>query len=84
MRDAVGLVIPFLCKALDTVDHENRQARGYILDCPVFQLPKNNYLNDFYFRNPNIDKFTLLFQSSNISVLSKLAKLCYEIIRRFR
>ena len=56
----------------------------YILECPVFQEPRNNYLSDFYSRNPSLDKFTLLFQSSSTSVLSQLAKLCYEIIRKFR
>ena len=56
----------------------------YILECPAFQEHRNNYLNEFYIRNPNREKFTLLFQSSNISILSKLSKLCYEIISRFR
>ena len=56
----------------------------YILECPAFQEHRNHYLNEFYIRNPNLEKFTLLFQSSNTSILSKLSKLCYEITRRFR
>ena len=56
----------------------------YILVCPALQDHRINYLNEFYIRNPNRDKFNLLFQSNNAQVLSKLAKLCFEIIRRFR
>ena len=56
----------------------------YIIECPAFQEQRSNYLNEFYIRNPNREKFTLLFQNSNISILSKLSKLCFEIIRRFR
>ena len=56
----------------------------YILICPTFQEQRNKYLSEFYIRNPNPDKFTLLFQNDSISVLSKLAKLCFEVIKRFR
>ena len=56
----------------------------YILECPVFQEPRNDYVSEFYSRNPNMEKFKLLFKSSSIAVLSKLSKLCYEIIKRFR
>ena len=51
----------------------------YILECPVFQNPRNRYLSDFYVRNPSRGKFVLLLQSSNVTVLSKLAKLIHEI-----
>ena len=56
----------------------------YILECPAFQNPRNRYLSEFYTRNPNMEKFVLLFQSSNVTVLSKLAKFIYEINRTFR
>merc|ERR1712179_753063 len=56
----------------------------YILECPAFLEHRINYLREFYIRNPNREKFTLLFPSSNFSILSKLSKLCFEIIRRFR
>ena len=56
----------------------------YILECPVFQNPRNRYLSDFYVRNPSRGKFVLLLQSSNVTVLSKLAKLIHEINRTFR
>ena len=56
----------------------------YILECPVFQTPRNRYISDFYKRNPSMEKFTLLLQSNSIAVLSKLAKLIYEINRTFR
>ena len=56
----------------------------YILECPAFQNTRNRYLSQFYTRNPNMEKFALLFQSSNVTVLSKLAKFIYEINRTFR
>ena len=56
----------------------------YILECPAFLDHRINYLREFYIRNPNREKFTLLFQRCSISFLSKLSKLCFEIIRRFR
>ena len=56
----------------------------YILECPAFQEHRSNYLNEFFIRNPNREKLTLLFQSYNTSVLSKLSKLCFEIIKFFR
>ena len=56
----------------------------YILECPAFQNSRNRYLSEFYTRNPNMEKFVLLFQSSNVTVLSKLAKFIYEINRTFR
>ena len=56
----------------------------YILECPVFQTPRNRYISDFYKRNPSMEKFTLLLQSNSIAVLSKLAKLIHEINRTFR
>ena len=56
----------------------------YILKCPAFQDHRNQYLSEFYTTNPNMDKFAQLFQSSNNTVLCKLAKFTYEINRRFR
>ena len=56
----------------------------YILECPVFQTPRNRYISEFYARNPSMEKFTLLLQSNNVAVLSKLAKLIHEINRTFR
>ena len=56
----------------------------YILVCPTFHEQRINYLSEFYIRNPNPEKLALLFQNNSISVLSKLAKLCFEVIRRFR
>ena len=61
-----------------------RDEYHYILGCSAFQENRSNNLNEFYIRNPNMEKFTLLFQSSNISVLSKPSKLCFEVITRFR
>ena len=56
----------------------------YILECPIFQEHRNNYLNDFYVRNPNREKFTLLFLNDNKQILSRLSKLCFEINKKFR
>ena len=56
----------------------------YILKCPAFQDHRNRYLSEFYITNPNMEKFAQLFQSSNNTVLCKLAKFTYEINRRFR
>ena len=81
--------------AHQNVDYENRKCQvcdmnelgdeyHYILKCPVFQMQRSRYLNEFYTINPNREKLSLLFQSNNDSVLSKLAKLIFEINRRFR
>ena len=56
----------------------------YILKCPVFHDQRNRYLSEFYIRNPNMVKFSQLFQSNNTTVLSKLARLVLEINRKFR
>ena len=56
----------------------------YILECPVFQEHRNNYLDDFYVRNPNREKFTLLFLNDNKQILCRLSKLCCEINKKFR
>ena len=56
----------------------------YILECPAFQTHRSRYISEFYMRNPNMDKFVLLFQSENVTVLTKLAKLIFEISNRFR
>ena len=56
----------------------------YILECPIFQENRNNYLNDFYVRNPNREKFILLFLNDNKQILSRLSKLCFEINKKFR
>ena len=56
----------------------------YILKCPAFQDQRSRYLSEFYLRNPNMDKFSQLFQSNNNTVLSKLARLVLEINKKFR
>ena len=81
--------------AHQNVEYENRKCQicdtnevgdeyHYILKCPIFQLQRSRYLNEFYTRNPNREKLYLLFQNNNDIVLSKLAKFISEINRRFR
>ena len=81
--------------AHENVEYENRKCQicdmnepgdeyHYILKCPVFQNQRNRYISEFYTENPNLEKFCLLFQSSNTTVLSNLAKLIFDINKRFR
>ena len=81
--------------AYQNVEYENRKCQScdmyelgdeylYILKYPVFQMQRCRYLNEFYTRNPNREKLSLLFQSNNDTALSKLAKFISEINRRFR
>merc|ERR1711942_197220 len=48
----------------------------YIMECPAFQEHRSNYINEFFIRTQNREKFSLWFQSCYTSVLSKLSKLC--------
>ena len=56
----------------------------YIFKCPVFHSDRNKYLSNYYKRNPNMIKFSQLFQSDNNITINKLAKLIYVISKKFR
>ena len=56
----------------------------YILQCPFFNLNREQYLDNYYYINPNIEKFCNLLQTKNVNVLRKLAKLITAITRTFR
>ena len=77
------------------IDYENRicsicslnvigDEYHYILECPALQTHRSRYISEFYMRNPNMDKFVLLFQSENVTTLTKLAKFVFEINKIFR
>ena len=55
----------------------------YILQCPVFQLPRQMYLENRYFIDPDRDKLAELFQSKNFNILRKLSRLISEINTHF-
>ena len=56
----------------------------YILECPFFQTQRQNYLSNQYYVNPNMEKFSRLFQEKNDDALMNLAKLITVICRIFR
>ena len=56
----------------------------YILQCPVFQLQRQRYLDDQYLLNPDREKFSELLQNNNLNILRKLAKLIKEILSFFK
>ena len=91
----VKIPVVTLGYAQENVEYENRKCQlcdtnelgdeyHYILKCPTFQAQRNRYLTEFYTGNPNRNKLSQLFQSSNTTVLSKLAKLIFEINKKFR
>ena len=51
----------------------------YIMQCPVFQLQRQRFIETKYLINPNREKFLALLQNNNFSTLIKLAKLITEI-----
>ena len=56
----------------------------YIFKCPIFHSHRNKYLSNYYKLNPNMIKFSQLFQTDNITILKKLAKLIAIINKKFR
>ena len=56
----------------------------YILQCPFFQYNREQYLDNYYYINPNMEKFCNLLQTKNVNALRKLAKLITAITRTFR
>ncbi|CAL4236621.1 unnamed protein product, partial [Meganyctiphanes norvegica] len=56
----------------------------YILQCPTFQSHRRKLLNNYYVRNPSMNKFSQLLQSENIRIQTNLAKLIKEIRKIFR
>ena len=56
----------------------------YIMQCPVFQLQRQRYLESQYLLNPNLEKFSELLQNNNLNILRKLAKLIKEILSFFK
>ena len=51
----------------------------YILQCPVFQLQRQRYLENHYIIEPDREKNSELFKSTNFNILRKLAKFITEI-----
>ena len=85
VRDAAERNIPYgerLCTkcTMNTIGDEYH----YILECPLFQSHRQNYISDHYYLNPNIENFSSLFQTNNEDEIKKLAKLINEITRAFR
>ena len=85
VRDAAERNIPYgerLCTkcTMNTIGDEYH----YILECPLFQSHRQNYISDHYYINPNMEKFSSLFQTNNDDDIKKLAKLINEITRAFR
>ena len=91
----VKIPVVTLGYAHENVEYENRKCQlcdtnelgdeyHYILKCPTFQAQRNRYLTEFYTGNPNRNKLSQLFRSSNTTILSKLAKLIFEINKKFR
>ena len=56
----------------------------YVLICPVYQLQRQKYLENYYIIEPDMEKFSELFQSINFNILRKLAKYISEINTRLR
>ena len=56
----------------------------YILICPVLQLKRQKYLENYYIVEPDREKFSELFQSINFNILRKLAKYISEVNARLR
>ena len=56
----------------------------YILQCPVFQPPRQRYLDNQYLIDPNREKFVELFQSQNFNTLRNLSRLISEINTHFK
>ena len=55
----------------------------YILQCPIFQSHRRKFINNYYVRNPSMNKFSQLLQSENIRIQTNLAKLIKEIRKIF-
>ena len=56
----------------------------YIMQCPVFQIQRQRYLETPYLINPDREKFLSLLQNNNFNTLRKLAKLITEINAFFK
>ena len=56
----------------------------YILQCPIFQVQRQKYLDNKYLIDPDQNKLSDLFQTKNFNSLRKLAKLIIEINSFFK
>ena len=56
----------------------------FIFKCTAFLTHRDNYLSQYYTRNPNMIKFAQLFQSTNVNVLKNLATFIGVINKHFR
>ena len=56
----------------------------YIMQCPVFQMQRQRYLETQYLINPNRELFLTLLQNNNFNTLRKLAKLITVINTLFK
>ena len=55
----------------------------FIFKCTAFLTHRDNYLSQYYTRNPNMIKFAQLFQSTNVNVLKNLATFIGVINKHF-
>ena len=60
-----------ICNVLEDEFH-------FLLECPIYTNIRKMYIKKFYWKNPNILKFTELLKSENENVLKKLAFFVYK------
>ena len=56
----------------------------YLLKCTYFEMQRNRYISNFYRRNPNMLKFSLLMQNNDANILKNLSKFISIINLKFR
>ena len=67
-----------LCDSGDVGDEYH-----YIMKCKFFERERKNLLPSYYFRNPNIIMFELLFTTKNKNILIKISKFVSIILSKF-
>lgn len=55
----------------------------YLFECDYFKAERKRYLNSYYYRRPNIIKFSQLLNSEDCKVLSKLSTFVDNIMKAF-